>query len=101
MVRQRPRRAARGSRRGAEDHAERAAQRLHHGPTNFVIIMWLQSLADVMNIEVALQQKVPGIELVESVVMLSTVKRVGWMLNPDSRASGAVVVPAQGFDEAD
>jgi len=45
--------------------------------------------------------EVPGIELVESVVMLSTVKRVGWMLNPDSRASGAVVVPAQGFDEAD
>lgn len=67
------------------------------GPTNFVIIMWLHSLADVMNIELALQQKVPGIVLVESVVMLSTVKRVGWMLNPDSRASGAVVVPAQGI----
>ncbi|MDQ0754989.1 Lrp/AsnC family transcriptional regulator [Arthrobacter sp. B3I4] len=70
------------------------------GPTNFVIIMWLQSLADVMNIELALQQKVPGILLVESVVMLSTVKRVGWMLNPDSRASGAVVVPAQGLEAA-
>jgi hypothetical protein len=70
------------------------------GLTNFVIIMWLQSLADVMTIELALQQKVPGIELVESVVMLSTVKRVGWMLNPDSRASGAVVVPARGLDAA-
>lgn len=65
------------------------------GPTNFVIIMWLQSLADVMNVELALQQKVPGIVLVESVVMLHTVKRVGWMLTPDSRASGAVVVPAE------
>jgi DNA-binding Lrp family transcriptional regulator len=64
------------------------------GPTNFVIIMWLQSLADVMDIELALQQKVPGIVLVESVVMLRTVKRVGWMLDPESRASGAVVVPA-------
>ena len=70
------------------------------GPTNFVIVMWLQSLADVMNIELALQQKVPGIVLVESVVMLSTVKRVGWMLEPDSRASGAVVVPAQGLGAA-
>lgn len=67
------------------------------GPTNFVIIMWLQSLADVMTVELALQQKVPGIELVESVVMLRTVKRVGWMLDADSRASGAVVVPAQGL----
>lgn len=62
------------------------------GPTNFVIIMWLQSLADVMNAELALQQKVPGIELVESVVMLGTVKRVGWMLNQDTTSSGAVVV---------
>jgi hypothetical protein len=51
-----------------------------------------------MDIELALQQKVPGIVLGESVVMLRTVKRVGWMLNPDSRASGAVVVPAQGLD---
>lgn len=70
------------------------------GPTNFVIIMWLQSLADVMSIELVLQQKVPGIVLVESVVMLRTVKRVGWMLNPDSRASGAVVVPAEGIGAA-
>ncbi|WP_258803695.1 Lrp/AsnC family transcriptional regulator [Pseudarthrobacter sp. NS4] len=61
------------------------------GPTNFVIIMWLQSLADVMTAELALQQKVPGIDLVESVVMLTTVKRVGWMLNEDTTASGAVV----------
>jgi DNA-binding Lrp family transcriptional regulator len=64
------------------------------GPTNFVIIMWLQSLADVMTAELALQQKVPGMELVESVVMLRTVKRVGWMLNGDTTASGAVVVQA-------
>ncbi len=71
------------------------------GPTNFVIIMWLQSLADVMTAELALQEKVPGIELVESVVMLRTVKRVGWMLNEDSTSSGAVVVPAGGLDAAD
>jgi len=61
------------------------------GPTNFVIIMWLHSLADVMTAELTLQQKVPGIDLVESVVMLSTVKRVGWLLNRDTTASGAVV----------
>jgi DNA-binding Lrp family transcriptional regulator len=70
------------------------------GPTNFVIIMWVQSLAEVMDAELTLQQKVPGIELVESVVMLSTVKRVGWMLNPDSTASGAIVVSAGGPEAA-
>jgi len=62
------------------------------GSTNFVIVMWLHSLADVMNAELALQQRIPQIELVESVVILNTAKRVGWMLNPDSTASGAVVV---------
>ena len=61
------------------------------GPTNFVIIMWLQTLADVMSAELALQQKVPGIDIVESAVMLRTVKRVGWMLKEDTTASGAVV----------
>lgn len=64
------------------------------GRTNFVVFVWLQSLADVMTAELALQQRIPGIELVESVVVLSSAKRVGWMLNPDSTATGAVVVPA-------
>lgn len=62
------------------------------GGTNFVILMWLNSLADVMNAELALQQRIPQIELVESVVILSNAKRMGWMLNPVSTASGAVVV---------
>lgn len=64
------------------------------GRTNFVILMWLHSLADVMNAEQALQLRIPGIQLVESVVVLNSAKRVGWMLNPDSTATGAVVVPA-------
>ena len=68
------------------------------GRTNFVILMWLHSLADVMNAEQALQLRIPGIELVESVVVLSSAKRVGWTLNPDSTATGAVVVPAAGPD---
>ena len=64
------------------------------GRTNFVIVMWLHSLADVLNAEQALQLRIPGIQLVESAVVLNAAKRVGWMLNPDSTATGAVVVPA-------
>ena len=66
------------------------------GRTNFVILMWLKSLADVMNAELALQQRIPEIELVESAVILSRAKRMGWMLNPDSTASGDVVVDDTG-----
>jgi hypothetical protein len=54
-----------------------------------------------MNAELALQQKVPGIELVESVVMLRTVKRVGWMLNEDTTTSGTVVVHSGSVNAAD
>jgi hypothetical protein len=61
-----------------------------------VILMWLKSLADVMTAELALQQRIPEIELVESAVILSRAKRMGWMLNPDSTATGAVVVADTG-----
>lgn len=63
------------------------------GRTNFTMIMWLRTLAEVMEMELAIQQRIPGVELVESVVMLNTAKRVGWMLNPDSTATGTVVAP--------
>lgn len=63
------------------------------GRTNFTMIMWLRTLAEVMEMELAIQQRIPGIELVESVVMLNTAKRVGWMLNPDSTCTGTVVPP--------
>jgi len=53
----------------------------------------LRSLADVMEMELTIQQRIPGVQLVESVVMLNTAKRVGWMLNPDSTATGTVVPP--------
>lgn len=63
------------------------------GRTNFTMIMWLRSLTEVMEIELAIQERIPGIELVESVIMLKTAKRVGWMLNPDSTSTGTFVPP--------
>jgi DNA-binding Lrp family transcriptional regulator len=60
------------------------------GQSNFTVIMWLQSVADVMDVELTLQQNIPGIELMESVVMLACAKRVGWRLNPDTTAASVV-----------
>jgi hypothetical protein len=59
------------------------------GRTNSVILMWLKSLADVMNAELASQQRIPEIELVESAVILSRAKRMGWMLNRIRQRAGA------------
>ena len=53
------------------------------------------ALAAPGNAEQALQLRIPGIQLVESVVVLNAAKRVGWMLNPDSTATGAVVPAAE------
>jgi len=60
------------------------------GPSNFTAIMWLRSVADIMDVELTLQQNIPDIELQESVVMLACAKRVGRTLRPDGTALEAV-----------
>ncbi|HEV7168033.1 MAG TPA: AsnC family transcriptional regulator [Micrococcaceae bacterium] len=64
------------------------------GSTNFIIVMWLHSVADVMTAELAMAERVPELELVESAVVLNAAKRVGWRLAPDGRSTGVVVLPA-------
>lgn len=62
------------------------------GPVNFTFVMWLQSVSDVMEAELAIKERVPWIEFVESTLTLNYVKRVGWMLNRDGTATGDAVV---------
>lgn len=69
------------------------------GHSNFTVIMWLHSVADVMDVELTLQQDIPGIELLESVVMLACAKRVGWMLRPDGTAAAVVGGPEAMYRE--
>ncbi|MCQ9164806.1 Lrp/AsnC family transcriptional regulator [Arthrobacter sp. STN4] len=56
------------------------------GRSNFTIIMWLRSVADIMDVELTLQQNIPDIELQETVVMLACLKRVGRRLRLDGTA---------------
>ncbi|MGO4103501.1 Lrp/AsnC family transcriptional regulator [Leifsonia sp. YAF41] len=63
------------------------------GPTNFIIVMWLTGIAEVMPTERLIVEKIPGIELTESAIALNIVKRVGWMLRPDGTSTGTVVTP--------
>ncbi|WP_077489096.1 Lrp/AsnC ligand binding domain-containing protein [Sinomonas mesophila] len=63
------------------------------GPANFIVTMWLHSVAEVMGAELALQERVPGIEITESLVMLRVAKRMGILLGPDGRSLGT---PAAG-----
>ncbi|WP_138444147.1 Lrp/AsnC family transcriptional regulator [Sinomonas susongensis] len=58
------------------------------GQSNFLVTMWLRSVAEVMTAELALQERVPGIDLRESMVMLRMTKRMGMLIGPDTRALG-------------
>lgn len=58
------------------------------GEANLVIIMWLRSVAEVMDVELALAQQIPGIELLRNTLILRATKRVGWLLNSDSTGDG-------------
>lgn len=61
------------------------------GRTNFIIMMWLRTVADVLTAELTLQERLPEIELVQSTVMMRSAKRVGFMLGTDGAATGEVV----------
>ncbi|WP_285727911.1 Lrp/AsnC family transcriptional regulator [Psychromicrobium xiongbiense] len=61
------------------------------GRTNFIILMWLRTVADVLTAELTLQERIPEIELVRSTVMMRSAKRVGFMLRPDGTATGEMV----------
>ncbi len=63
------------------------------GSTNFIVMLWLHSVADVMSAELAMAERVPELELVESAVILNSPKRVGWRLAADGTATGVVVLP--------
>lgn len=63
------------------------------GESNFIIVMWLRSVAEAMDVELALTQRIPGIELLRSTIILRATKRVGWLLNPDTTGIGPASHP--------
>ena len=69
------------------------------GPANFIVTMWLHSVAEVMSAELALQERVPGIEITESLVMLRVAKRMGVLLGPDGRSLGTSAASVRGTDD--
>lgn len=56
------------------------------GRANFLVAMWLQSAADILEAEQFVQESVPRIEILESVVTLRPVKRICRVLDAGGRA---------------
>ncbi|MCB1274230.1 MAG: Lrp/AsnC family transcriptional regulator [Leucobacter sp.] len=61
------------------------------GPTNLLFSLWLRSTSEILPQEVRITDLVPGIQLAERSVVMSTAKRLGWLLNPDGTSKGVLV----------
>lgn len=67
------------------------------GPANFRFMMWLRSPADIMTVEQRIAARIPGLEVLESVVITEIPKRVGRVLDLDGRSTGQVVLPGSAW----
>lgn len=83
-------------------HWEEALQRLRGlpelrlcgamtGPTNFLITTWATSLSNVTELQGWLERELAPIEIVDSSITLRFYKRMGWLLHPDTRATGETI----------
>lgn len=69
------------------------------GETNLLVSVWARSPSDLMRLERLVGDRMPWFSLVESVVMLRTPKRFGWVVDDRGRATGEVIPPAVIGDE--
>lgn len=63
------------------------------GRANLVFAFWLRNQAQVVEIERGIAQLLPDLEIIESSMFNSSLKRMGWRLGPGGVATGEVVVP--------
>lgn len=60
---------------------------------NLILAVWLRTLADVNKFEVALENALPGARIADRSVVLRIRKRLGMIVDNDSRATGRYIGP--------
>jgi hypothetical protein len=63
------------------------------GDANLGFSVLASSVRDIGRFEQTLGKRLPGLHLLESFLHLRSLKRMGWMLNPDGRCTAKVIVP--------
>lgn len=96
------------TRLNAADHAAAAARLSEDsrtrvvasitGDANFLVVMWLKNVAEIMEAEQFIQSCAPEISIQQSVVSLRPVKRMGWVLDQQGLNSGEFVLPQLPLD---
>ena len=60
------------------------------GPTNFLVSMWVSSLADMLRHQEWMEARMAELEVIDASVTLRSRKRMGWELDDRGRATGYV-----------
>ncbi|WP_411722354.1 Lrp/AsnC family transcriptional regulator [Mycetocola sp.] len=63
------------------------------GESNLIFTTYSRELGDVATFAERLGVVLPSIQLQETLVHMRSLKRMGWLLRPDGRATGEIVVP--------
>lgn len=62
------------------------------GTANLVVTMYSRTVSGLAQLEIVLGSVAPTLQLVDSILHLRTHKRMGWLLGPEGRCTGEVVV---------
>ncbi|UFS60173.1 Lrp/AsnC family transcriptional regulator [Subtercola endophyticus] len=61
------------------------------GASNMMMSVWLRTLGDVQKLEATIEERMPGVVIVDRSVVLRTVKHMGHLLDVDGYATGGNV----------
>jgi DNA-binding Lrp family transcriptional regulator len=61
------------------------------GPANLLFSTWVRDLGEALRVQEFVEEELAPARVLESAVILRTVKRMGWQLGPQGRATGEVV----------
>ncbi|MFC4370301.1 Lrp/AsnC family transcriptional regulator [Citricoccus nitrophenolicus] len=68
------------------------------GRSNFMFMMWHRSATDIMSVEQLASQRLPRLEIRETVIISNIPKRAGWHLDSDGRRRGHFVDAGHQWD---
>lgn len=63
------------------------------GTANVMMTVWLREIGELPAFEQELEERVPGMVVLDRSLTLGTPKRLGSLLDPEGRRTGSVPVP--------
>ena len=72
-------------------HEARLTATVPAGPV-IALCTWLRTVEELRRFELAIAEQFPHLQVVDRLVVLRVVKRMGWLINENGRSTGVVPV---------